>query len=158
MYIGRRFYISGFKALVHLAPNMDSLVAIGSAASFIYSLVTMFLLTDRPELVHEGLYFESAAVVVTLVSLGKHGSLERAQDDGCHQEAHGADAGHGPAEGRGRQPDGGPDGDPAPGDVVLVRPGERVPLDGEVLEGSGGVDESMLTGEACPWRRPQAAR
>ena len=72
MYIGRRFYISGFKALVHLAPNMDSLVAIGSAASFIYSLVTMFLLTDRPELVHEGLYFESAAVVVTLVSLGKH--------------------------------------------------------------------------------------
>ena len=51
---------------------MDSVVAIGSAASFLYSLVPMFLLTDRPELVHEGLYFESAAVVVTLVSLGKH--------------------------------------------------------------------------------------
>ncbi|NLB29647.1 MAG: cation-translocating P-type ATPase, partial [Clostridiales bacterium] len=71
IFIGRRFYVSGFKALWHLNPNMDSLVAIGSSAAFIYSLAVFFLLGDHPHLIH-GIYFESSAIVVTLVSLGKH--------------------------------------------------------------------------------------
>ena len=147
MYIGRRFYISGFKALVHLAPNMDSLVAIGSAASFIYSLVTMFLLTDRPELVHEGLYFESAAVVVTLVSLGKHmEASSKHKTTGAIRKLMELTPDTALLKGEGGSLTEVPTEILRPGDVVLVRPGERVPLDGEVLEGEGGVDESMLTG------------
>ena len=151
MYIGRRFYVSGFKSLAHLSPNMDSLVAIGSTASFIYSLVTLFLLSDDPHLVHDGLYFESAAVVVTLVSLGKHmesGSkhkttgairrlMELTPDTAVFVDANGTLTEV-------------PTDILRVGDTVLVRPGERVPLDGEVLEGAGGVDESMLTGESLP--------
>lgn len=151
MYIGRRFYISGFKALVHLAPNMDSLVAIGSAASFIYSLVTMFLLTDRPELVHEGLYFESAAVVVTLVSLGKHmEASSKHKTTGAIRKLMELTPDTALLKGEGGRLTEVPTEILRPGDVVLVRPGERVPLDGEVLEGEGGVDESMLTGESLP--------
>ena len=151
MYIGRRFYISGFKALVHLAPNMDSLVAIGSAASFIYSLVTMFLLTDRPELVHEGLYFESAAVVVTLVSLGKHmEASSKHKTTGAIRKLMELTPDTALLKGEGGSLTEVPTEILRPGDVVLVRPGERVPLDGEVLEGEGGVDESMLTGESLP--------
>ena len=151
MYIGRRFYISGFKALFHLAPNMDSLVAIGSAASFIYSLVTMFLLTDRPELVHEGLYFESAAVVVTLVSLGKHmEASSKHKTTGAIRKLMELTPDTALLKGEGGSLTEVPTEILRPGDVVLVRPGERVPLDGEVLEGEGGVDESMLTGESLP--------
>lgn len=151
MYIGRRFYISGFKALKHLNPNMDSLVAIGSTAGFIYSLATMFMLSDHPELVHNGLYFESAAVVVTLVSLGKH------MEEGSKQKTTGAIKAL-----MALTPDTaimkGEEGmlTEVPteilrvGDVVLVRPGARIPLDGIVVGGSGGVDESMLTGESLP--------
>ena len=82
LYCGRRFYTSGFKALFHLSPNMDTLVAIGSACSFAYQRVMTFLNSDDAAYVHN-LYYESAAVVLTLVSLGKFpGEPEHAEDQG----------------------------------------------------------------------------
>ena len=151
MYIGRRFYVSGFKALRHLNPNMDSLVAIGSAAAFIYSVVTLFRLTDDPSLVHDGLYFESAAVVVTLVSLGKHmESSSKHKTTGAIRKLMALTPDTAILRGEGGSLTEVPTDILRVGDVVLVRPGERVPLDGEVVEGEGGVDESMLTGESLP--------
>ena len=151
MYIGRRFYVSGFKALRHLNPNMDSLVAIGSTAAYIYSLVVLFLLSDNPSLVHDGLYFESAAVVVTLVSLGKHmESASKHKTTGAIRRLMALTPDTAVLRGENGSLTKVPTDILRVGDVVLVRPGERVPLDGEVVEGEGGVDESMLTGESLP--------
>jgi Cu+-exporting ATPase len=150
IFIGRRFYVSGFKALWHLNPNMDSLVAIGSSAAFLYILAIFFLLTDQPELVN-GLYFEASAVVVTLVSLGKHmeeGSkrkttgaikklMELAPDTAILVQSNGTQKEV-------------PTKSLNTGDMVLVKPGSKIPLDGIVTDGVGGVDESMLTGESMP--------
>ncbi len=148
--IERRFYISGFKALRHLNPNMDSLVAIGSSTAFVYSLGVLFLLTDNPNLVH-GLYFEASAVVVALVSLGKFieegskrkttGAIKKLmelapdtallmQSDGSYREVQTQTLNV--------------------GDTVMVKPGSKVPVDGVVIRGVSGVDESMLTGESMP--------
>lgn len=150
LFIGRRFFISGFKALYHRNPNMDSLVAVGSTAAFIYSLVVLFLLTDYPHLV-SGLYFESAAVVVTLVSLGKHmeaGSkqkttgaikklMELAPDTAIRLDKDGKQK---EVSIETLKVD----------DIVIVKPGSKVPLDGTVIEGESSIDESMLTGESLP--------
>jgi len=148
--IGRRYYISGFKALRHLNPNMDSLVALGSSAAFLYSLVVFFLLSDHPDLVH-GLYFESSAIVVTLVSLGKH------MEAGSKRKTTGAIRKLielTPDTAVILLPDGMQREVPVKalkvGDIVLVKPGARIPLDGVVTEGTSGVDESMLTGESMP--------
>ena len=151
MYIGRRFYVSGFKSLRHLSPNMDSLVAIGSTAAYIYSLAVLFLLSDNPSLVHDGLYFESAAVVVTLVSLGKHmESASKHKTTGAIRRLMALTPDTALLRGENGSLTEVPTDILRVGDVVLVRPGERVPLDGEVVEGEGGVDESMLTGESLP--------
>ena len=151
MYIGRRFYVSGFKSLRHLSPNMDSLVAIGSTAAYIYSLAVLFLLSDHPSLVHDGLYFESAAVVVTLVSLGKHmESASKHKTTGAIRRLMALTPDTAVLRGENGSLTEVPTDILRVGDVVLVRPGERVPLDGEVVEGEGGVDESMLTGESLP--------
>jgi len=150
IFIGRRYYISGFKALRHLNPNMDSLVAVGSTAAFVYSLGIFFLLSDQPQLVH-GLYFEASAIVVTLVSLGKH------MEAGSKQKTTGAIKKLmelAPDTAIVLRPDGTQREVPTKtlniGDTVLVKPGARIPLDGVVSEGVSGVDESMLTGESMP--------
>lgn len=150
IFIERRFYISGFKALRYLNPNMDSLVAIGSSAAFLYSLAILFLLTDHPDLVH-GLYFESAAIVVALVSLGKH------MEEGSKRKTTGAIRKLmelAPDTAVLVQPDGTQREVPTDtlnaGDIVIVKPGRKVPLDGVVTDGISGVDESMLTGESMP--------
>ena len=150
VFIGRRFFISGFKAIFHLNPNMDSLVAIGSSAAFIYSFSILLLLTDHPDLVHQ-LFFEASAIVVTLVSLGKYmetGSkrkttgaikklMELTPDSAILIEADGTQ--HEVATET-----------LSVGDIVLVKPGSKIPLDGIVTQGSSSVDESMLTGESMP--------
>lgn len=147
MYFGRNFFLSGFKALWHRNPNMDSLVAIGSACSFLYSLAVTFLLTDLPHGVHN-LYYESAAVVLTLVSLGKFlesrnvqktkgaiTALMRLAPDTAILAATGAEV---------------PSSSLKAGDVVLVKPGARVPADGVVTQGESSINEAMLTGESLP--------
>ena len=150
MFIGRKYFIGGFSALLHRSPNMDSLVAIGCSSSFIYSVVMMYLLADNSSHVHH-LYFESAAVVLALIMLGKHleanskrktkGAIQKLMeltpDTALVVEADGSYA-EKPVE------------DLTVGTLVLVKPGAKIPLDGEVTQGESGVDESMLTGESLP--------
>ncbi len=150
LYFGRRFFTGGLKALFHGNPNMDTLVAIGSGASFLYSLVMTFLLSDTPMHVHH-LYYESAAVVITLVLLGKHleaGSKEKTK--GAIQKLMALS----PDTALRKTPNGQFTEVSTDlcviGDILLVKPGARIPLDGIVEEGESSVDESMLTGESLP--------
>ncbi len=146
---GRKFYIVGFKSLFKGHPNMDSLVAIGTGSAFIYSFVMTLSIPSNPDCVHN-LYYESAAVVVTLVMVGKYMEgrsknktseairklMELAPDtaivirDGEQKEV--------PVE------------QVTLGEMILIKPGSRIPLDGIVVEGTTSVDESMLTGESIP--------
>ncbi|GAB1576179.1 heavy metal translocating P-type ATPase [Bordetella petrii] len=146
---GRRFYLKGFPALARLAPDMNSLVAVGTAAAFGYSLVATF----APGLLPAGtvnVYYEAAAVIVALILLGRY--LE-ARAKGRTSEAIkrlvGLQAKVAHVSRGGRIVDI-PVNDVALGDIVEVRPGERVPVDGEVTDGSSFVDESMITGEPIP--------
>ena len=148
LYCGHHFFTSGFKALVHGNPNMDSLVAIGSACSFAYSVVMTFLISDDPHAYVHNLYYESAAVVLTLVSLGKFlesrnmqktkgaiTALMRLSPDTAILADSGNEV---------------PTKSLKNGDVVLVKPGARVPADGMVTQGESSVNEAMLTGESLP--------
>jgi len=146
---GRRFYTAGFPALFRLSPDMNSLVAVGTVAAYAYSVVATFL----PALLPAGtvnVYYEAAAVIVTLILLGRF--LE-ARAKGRTSQAIRRLAGlqakvaHVMRDERVTDI---PIGEVAAGDVVEVRPGERVPVDGEVLEGRSYVDESMITGEPIP--------
>ena len=146
---GRRFYLKGFPALARLAPDMNSLVAVGTAAAWGYSVVATFL----PGLLPAGtvnVYYEAAAVIVALVLLGRW--LE-ARAKGRTSEAIkrlvGLQARVAHVRRDGRLVDL-PVEQVAEGDVVEVSPGERVPVDGEVVEGASYVDESMITGEPVP--------
>lgn len=158
MVINQRFFISGLLSLFHLAPNMDTLVALGSAASFIYSTYALFAMTDAQlkgdmagvmAYMHE-FYFESAAMILTLITVGKMleaRSKGRTTDalknlmklspktavlekDGTETEV--------PIE------------QVKKGDIFVVRPGENIPVDGVVLEGNSAVNEAALTGESIP--------
>lgn len=156
--INFRFYKNGFSALLRLSPNMDSLIAIGSGASLIYGTVMLVLIAASTangdtETAHEyahGLYFESAAMILTLVSLGK--TLEgRARANA--QAAVGKLASMLPDEAlviREGTEVRIPLSELTVGDTVVVRAGETVPADGTVIDGSGAVDESALSGESIP--------
>jgi len=146
---GLRFYTKGIPALLRGAPDMNSLVAVGTLAAYVFSLVSTF----TPGLLPEGtvnVYYEAAAVIVTLILLGRY--LE-ARAKGRTSEAIKRLAGLQSKTARVRR-----DGqveeiavaDVAPGDIVEVRPGDRLPVDGEVVEGESYVDESMITGEPVP--------
>ena len=146
---GRRFYTTGIPALVRLAPDMNSLVAVGTLAAWGYSVVATFL----PDALPAGtvnVYYEAAAVIVALILLGRW--LE-ARAKGRTSEAIKRLVGLQPRQARVTR-DGQvieiPIDEVADGDLVHVRPGERVPVDGEVVEGSSWIDESMVTGEPVP--------
>lgn len=146
---GRRFYLKGFPALLRLAPDMNSLVAVGTAAAYAYSVAATF----APGLLPKGtvnVYYEAAAFIVALILLGRF--LE-ARAKGRTSEAIKRLIGLQPKVAHllrdGRIVDI-PIRDVGVGDVVEVRPGERIPVDGEVLEGRSFVDESMITGEPIP--------
>lgn len=158
MVINQKFFISGFKSLFHGAPNMDTLVALGSGASFVYSTYALFAMTDAQvrgdvdavmSYMHE-FYFESAAMILTLITVGKMleaRSKGRTTDalkslmklapktatlliDGEEQEVPAAQV--------------------KKGDIFVVRPGENIPVDGIVIEGNSAVNEAALTGESIP--------
>ncbi len=158
MVINQRFFISGFKSMLNCAPNMDALVALGSSAAFIYSTAALFMMSDamfkgdsdRVMSLMDEFYFESAATILTLITVGKtlearskgkttdalKGLMELAPKtatvirDGAEQVIPAAEV--------------------VLGDIFCVRPGESIPVDGEVTEGGGAVDESALTGESVP--------
>jgi Au+-exporting ATPase len=149
---GRRFYTKGIPALVRLAPDMNSLVAVGTLAAYAYSFVATFL----PRLLPVGtvnVYYEAAAVIVALILLGRY--LE-AKAKGRTSQAIGRLVGLQPTVAHvvrdGRAIDI-PIGEVAANDVVEVRPGERVPVDGELIGGVSYVDESMITGEPVPVKK-----
>lgn len=149
LIFGRRFFTGGFKALFHLSPNMDSLVAIGSGCSFLYSLVMTCLIPQSNHYVHE-LYYESAAVVITLVMLGKYfeaKSKNKTKDAIKKLMELTPDTALLAENGETREV---PSESLKAGDVVLIKPGARIPADGVVTEGEGSVNESMLTGESLP--------
>lgn len=158
MVINQKFFISGFKSLWHRAPNMDTLVALGSTAAFGYSTYALFAMTQAQltgdhaavmDLMHE-FYFESAAMILTLITVGK---MLEAHSKGRTTDAlkglmkispktatiirNGIETEVGIAE-------------VSKGDIFVVRPGESIPVDGIVLEGSSAVNESALTGESIP--------
>ena len=146
---GRRFYTAGFPALLRLAPDMNSLVAVGTLAAYAYSVVATF----APGLLPAGtvnVYYEAAAVIVVLVLLGR---WMEARAKGRTSEAIKRLVSLQPAvaqvvrDGRTIEV---PIAEVVAGDLVAVRPGERVPVDGEVVEGASWVDESMITGEPVP--------
>lgn len=147
LYCGRNFFIGGFKALFHANPNMDSLVAIGSACSFAYSVVMTFLISDEPHMVHN-LYYESAAVVLTLVSLGKFMESRNMQKTkGAITALMRLTPDTAILADSGREV---PTQSLKLGDLVLIKPGQRVPVDGIVTKGESSVNEAMLTGESMP--------
>jgi Au+-exporting ATPase len=153
---GRRFYAWGFPALARLAPDMNSLVAVGTSAAYLYSLVATF----APGLLPAGtvnVYYEAAAVIVTLILLGRY--LE-AGAKGRTSQAIRRLAKLQPRTARVRRAGATRDvaiEDVVPGDLVEVRPGERIPVDGEVTEGASYVDESMVTGEPVPVAKNQGS-
>lgn len=158
MVINRKFFISGFKGVIHRAPNMDTLVAMGSGVSFIWSVFVLFDMTaavqsgDHARVMSDsmGLWFESAAMILTLITVGKtleayskgrttdalKGLMKLAPETAC-VERDGAETIIPAAQVR-------------IGDIFVVRPGEHIPVDGTVVSGSSAVDESALTGESIP--------
>ncbi len=160
MFINRKFFISGFRSLSHGAPNMDTLVAMGSGVSFLWSLYVLYKMTylittgtsnaDLMSLYHNQLYFESAAMIPALITVGK--TLE-ALSKGRTTDALKNLMKMAPKTAvvlrNGEEVTVDID-EVSMGDVFVVRPGEAIPVDGVILEGSSAVDESALTGEAIP--------
>ena len=150
VYVGWDYYVGGWKALRAGSANMDLLVALGSTVAYVYSVVVVVMLTAGSTLAGEHVYFETAALIITLIKLGK---LLEVRAKGETSEAI--------RELIGLQPDTArvvrqgveydiPISEVVVGDVLLVRPGERIPVDGEVVDGLSSIDESMLTGESMP--------
>ena len=158
MVINQRFFISGVKGLLHRSPNMDTLVALGSSASFVYSVGVLFLMTDAQadgnvalaqEYLH-GLYFESAAMILTLITVGK---LLESISKGRTTSALRALMNLSPKTAtvlRDGEEKTVPVEEVRKGELFLVRPGEAFPVDGIVLDGATSVNESALTGESLP--------
>ena len=147
MVINRKFFTSGFLALIHRSPNMDSLIATGSAASFVYSLVALFAPKAAGS---QDLYFESAAMILTLVTVGK--TLE-AYSKGRTTDALRSLMKLAPKTAnviRDGEEKTVPVEEIEVGDIFIVRPGESIPVDGIVIDGTTAVDESALTGESIP--------
>ena len=158
MVINQKFFISGFRGLLHKAPNMDTLVALGSGASFVWSTYALFALSDaqlRGDMdgimtyMHE-FYFESAAMILTLITVGK---MLEARSKGKTTDALKGLMKLAPKTAvvlRDGKETTVPIAQVRKGDVFVVRPGENIPVDGVVLEGSSAVNESALTGESIP--------
>lgn len=158
MVINQKFFISGFQSLWHRAPNMDTLVALGSGASFLYSMYALFAMTDAQlrgdmaqvmKYMHE-FYFESAAMILALITVGK---MLEARSKGKTTDAlkslmrlapkHAVVIRDGKEERVSIE-------QVRKGDIFLVRPGENIPADGRILEGNSAVNEAALTGESIP--------
>ena len=158
MVINQKFFVSGFKSLFHRAPNMDTLIALGSGAAFLYSTVMLFAMTraqadgDSAAVMRYMMefYFESAAMILTLITVGK---MLEARSKGKTTDALKSLMKMAPKTATlirdGRETEVGID-QVRPGDIFAVRPGENIPVDGVVLEGTSAVNESALTGESLP--------
>ena len=158
MVINQKFFVSGFKSLFHRAPNMDTLIALGSSAAFLYSIVVLFLMTyeqvhsgtDAAKVYMDEFYFESAAMILTLITVGK---MLEAHSKGKTTDALKSLMKLAPKTAmvlRDGKEETVPVDSVLSGDTFVVRPGENIPVDGIVLEGNSAVNESALTGESIP--------
>ncbi len=159
MVINRKFFISGFKGLVNRAPNMDSLVALGSGASFAYSTVVLFIMSyeqaiGNRDAVHDfsmNLYFESAAMILTLITVGK---MLEARSKGRTTDALKSLMKLAPKTATLLDENGVEKvvaiDEIRTGDIFVVRPGENIPVDGRIIQGNSSVNEAALTGESIP--------
>ena len=158
LFLNRTYFIKGYESLFHLAPNMDSLIAVGSSAAFIYSVYSLFqagywLGHGDMAQAHThimDLYFESAGMILTLITLGKY---FESRSKGRTSQAISRLLDLAPKMAtvlRGDTPVEVPVEEVMVGDILLVRPGERIPVDGVVTEGRSAVDESAITGESIP--------
>ena len=158
MVINQKFFISGFKSLFHRAPNMDTLVALGSGASFVYSTYALFAMTDAQvkgnadvvmSYMHE-FYFESAAMILTLITVGK---MLEARSKGKTTDALKSLMKLAPKLATvlrdGKETEISAE-QVVKGDIFLVKPGESIPVDGQIIEGNSAVNEAALTGESIP--------
>ena len=158
MVINQKFFISGFKGLIHRAPNMDTLVALGSGASFVYSMYALFAMTDAQmhgdmdavmSYMHD-FYFESAAMILALITVGK---MLEARSKGKTTDALKGLMKLAPKTAvviRGGKEVQVSIEQVQKGDCFVVKPGENIPVDGEVIEGNSAVNEAALTGESIP--------
>ena len=156
MIINKKFFISGFKSLAHRAPNMDTLVALGSSAAFVWSSYALFEMTtysdpmEQMHVMHTEFYFEAAAMILTLITVGK---MLEARSKGKTTDALKSLMKLAPKTATvlrdGQEVTVGVD-EVEKGDIFVVRPGENIPVDGVVLEGHSAVNESALTGESIP--------
>jgi Cu+-exporting ATPase len=148
--VGYRFYTVGFKALLARSPNMDSLIAVGTTAAFVFSVYNIFQIAGGDFNAVDALYFETAGVIIALILLGK--SLE-AVSKGRTSEAIKKLMGLAPKTAivveNGVEKEIAID-EVVPGDIIVVKPGAKIPVDGTVTEGHTSIDESMLTGESMP--------
>jgi len=162
MVINQKFFVSGFKALFHKSPNMDSLVALGSGAAFVYSVIALFLMSgavlagdeEKIEYLMKEFYFESAATILTLITVGK---MLEAKSKGKTTDALKSLMKMAPktaviveGEGSERTEKTVPIEQVKKGERFAVRPGESIPVDGIVIEGESAVNEAALTGESVP--------
>lgn len=177
---GHRFYTVGFRALIRRHPNMDSLIAIGTAAAFLYGIWALIRILQGDSAMAANLYFETAGVIITLILLGKlleavsKGKTSEAvrklaslqprtalllsraappespESVQSPQETEAAEGVTPPRETETRIPVEIPIAEVRPGDILLVKPGERIPVDGRIVFGATAVDESMITGESIP--------
>ncbi len=162
MIINQKFFISGFKAFINKAPNMDTLVAMGSGVSFLYSAVILFKMTaaegEAAMMYMHGLYFETAAMIVTLITVGK---MLEAMSKGKTTDALKSLMRLAPQKANiiadGKESSVSVDMVKV-GDIFVVRPGESIPVDGVVIEGSGAVNEAALTGESIPVDKTAGSR
>ena len=150
MVVGYKFYFIGYKNLLKLSPNMDSLIAVGTTAAFLYSLFGMYKIATGDDSYAMHLYFEAAVTILTLITLGKY--LE-AISKGKTSEAIKKLMGLSPKTAtiiREEKEIIIPIDEVIVGDIILVKPGEKLPVDGTIIEGVTSIDESMLTGESIP--------
>ena len=150
MYFGRRFYVNGFRSLIKGHPNMDSLVALATSAAFIYSLYGVYhIILGHAHHAHM-LYFESVAVILTLITLGKYfETLSKGRTSDAIQKLVKLSAKTATVIRDGVE-ESVPIENVVIGDILLVKPGEKIPVDGRVVSGHSAIDESMLTGESIP--------
>lgn len=158
MISGYRFYTVGFSRLFKREPNMDSLIAVGTGAAFLYSMYSIFqIINGNPDHAHN-LYFESVGVIITLILLGKYlETVSKGKTSDAIKKLMGlapktAIVIHDGVEMTI------PIEEVEIGDIILVRPGEKIPVDGEVIEGRTSIDESMLTGESIPVEKNPGSR
>ena len=150
LYVGRQYYVGAYKALRNGAANMDVLIAMGTTVAYVYSIAVLIALTLGTKALGDHVYFETAAVIIVLIILGKFlEARAKGQTSEAIKKLMGLRAKTARIVRNGAELDI-PVDEVRVGDVVIVRPGEKIPVDGVVVEGKSTIDESMLTGESMP--------